>query len=132
MKPPRRDATSDVAALVERATPIVLAAVLAKLAGALGASLEAPYSTRRGHEPPEFAARQRFWRKTAPTIPGAVAMGRWWSVPRAAYAAWIAAKSARAVPAPMTSAAPASAEPWDARSALQRSGLRVTAERKTE
>jgi len=68
--------TPDVDALAERLTPIVLAAVLAKLAGALGASLETPYTTRKGGPvPAEYERRAKRWRADAPTVPGAWGVG---------------------------------------------------------
>ena len=61
-------ATLDLERLAELLAPKVAAIVLAQIAGALGAA-QAPYSTRRGHEPPEFLAERRKWKAVASTIP---------------------------------------------------------------
>ena len=115
MKAARKSARStehvDVETLAEQLAPRVAALVLARIATALGAC-EMPFSTRRGYAPPEFVGRPRVWRETAPTIPGAVQIGRWVSVPRAAYATWLAARSiAGATPAAVAPAVMSSAQP---------------------
>jgi hypothetical protein len=82
-----RAIAADPAALL-----IIGKAVLDLQSRALGA-VDEPYSTRRGYEPAEFKSRPKKWKAVAPTIPGAIEIGRWWSVPRASYAAWIASQS---------------------------------------
>lgn len=110
---------------VERvaADPRVTAGVLARLTLALGA-VEAPYSTRRGHEPPEYSSRPKRWRADAPTIPGAVQIGRWWNVSRAAYAAWVATKGSTSLVQQSPVVAPAGpslvpALPWTPQASLE-------------
>ena len=99
MKPP----ALDLDALARAVAPLVVA----QLASALGAA-QAPYSTRKGGEvPAEYQGRRKAWLATAPTIAGAVRLGRWWSVPREAYAAWLATHT---TPRPV--AAPTSRQPW--------------------
>jgi hypothetical protein len=117
----------DVEELAERVTPLVLSAVLAKLAGALGAALETPFSTRRGAAvPAEFIGRAKKWREVAPSIPGAVRVGRWWTVDRGCYGAWVRSQST--VPAAPAAGAQARMNdaPWSAISALRAAGLRPT------
>ena len=109
----------DLDALAAKLAPLVIA----RLALALGATAS-PYSTRRGHEPPEFTSRAKVWRATAPTIPGAVRFGRWWTVSREAYATWIRAQGGNAAPIP----APAANE-WTPSAALASVGLRATRSR---
>ena len=116
MKPRARPDALDLDALASKLAPLVVA----RLAGALGA-IAAPYSTRRGHEPPEYQGRSKKWKADAPTIPGAVRVGRWWSVPRDRYAAWIAAQSSVA-PAPAPAAT--SSRPWSPADELGSLGLR--------
>ncbi len=89
----------DEAAIEARVTARVLASIIA----ALGGALETPWSTREGHEPPEFERRRKKWRATLPKIPGAVRIGRWWSIDRASYAAWLRSQA--------TTPAPAASEP---------------------
>ncbi|MGH7437412.1 MAG: hypothetical protein ACRENE_17175 [Polyangiaceae bacterium] len=49
-----------------------------------------PFTTRRGGEvPPEFTGRAKLWASAVAGIPGAVKIGRWWTLPRAAYRAWL-------------------------------------------
>jgi hypothetical protein len=71
--------------------------MLVLLAGALAGSLgrERNYSTRRGHAPPGFSDEN--WKVVAPTIPGAVKRGRWWTVSVEALAAH---EGRQAAPAP--------------------------------
>jgi hypothetical protein len=110
----------DLEALARQVAPLVVA----QIATALGA-VQAPYSTRKGHEPAEFIGRSKKWKATAPTIPGSVQMGRWVTVPRAAYAAWIAAQGIT----PSTSPAPSndtSTATWSPTAALESVGLRRT------
>ena len=64
-------------ALASRLAPLVIAH-LARALGALGE----PYSTRKGREPPEYVGRRERWKEDAPRIPGAVKLGRWWTVRR--------------------------------------------------
>jgi len=97
VKPP----AVDLGALARAVAPLVLG----QLAAALGAT-QAPFTTRRGGEvPDEFRDRRKTWLATAPGIPGAVKLGRWWSVSRAAYAAWLASQAP-------TAAHAAPAAPW--------------------
>jgi hypothetical protein len=97
----------DLDALATKVAPLVAA----RLAAALGAT-QAPFSTRKGGEvPPEFQGRRKAWLATAPTIPGAVKLGRWWSVPRPAFAAWVVAQAP--APAPATPS-----KPWHPRDEL--------------
>lgn len=90
---------------------------------ALGAS-DAPYSTRRGQEPPEFVGRRKAWRLAARTIPGATKSGRWTYISRPAYAAWLASQAG-----PLLRPANDAGVPWTPRSALLSVGLRPTRER---
>lgn len=84
--------TVDLDALARRLAPLVALQLSAILAGA---ALGATYSTRvDGPVPPEFAGRRRAWLAIAPTIPGAVRLGRWWSIPRDAYERWLKAHAA--------------------------------------
>jgi hypothetical protein len=87
---------------------------------ALGAP-QTPFSTRRGQEPPEFAGRRKAWRAEARTIPGATKSGRWWYVPRQAYAAWLASTAVTSSQSPANDAAT-----WTPRAALRSVGLRST------
>jgi hypothetical protein len=107
----------DLDELARRVAPLVVA----QLSAALGA-VAAPFSTRRGFEPPEYSSRPKRWKRDAPTIPGAVRVGRWVSVSRSAYAAWLEAKSA--TPVVHRDAAPAPPSTWSARAALEAAGLR--------
>ena len=107
----------DLDALAAKLAPMILS----RLATALGAT-EAPYSTRRGYEPPEYQGRPKKWKADAPTIPGAVLVGRWWSVSRTAYAAWLASK--RTTPIAKVANDSATSEPWSPRAALESVGLR--------
>jgi hypothetical protein len=109
--------TIDYAALAREVAPLLLAL----MGAALGATSAEPFSTREGYEPPEFKGRRKVWRKTAPTIPSSVRVGRWVSVPRAAYSAWLAAQAAPA-PSPAHTDDPA---PWDSGAALRSVGLRA-------
>jgi hypothetical protein len=92
---------------------------------ALGAS-ETLFSTRLGQEPPEFVRRRKAWRLAARTIPGATKSGRWWYVPRPAYAVWLASR-ATTRPAALRPANDAGI-PWTPRAALLSIGLRPTRE----
>jgi hypothetical protein len=92
---------------------------------ALGAS-ETPFSTCRGQEPPEFVRRRKAWRLAARTIPGATKSGRWWYVPRPAYAAWLASQATTS-PEARRPANDAGAT-WTPRAALLSIGLRPTRE----
>jgi hypothetical protein len=112
----------DYERLAAELAPRVSTLVLARLATALVAT-EAPYSTRRGFEPPEYMGRPARWKQDAPTIPGAVKLGRWWSVSRAAYAAWVEKHS---VTTSAPAVAPANDAPaWSPRAALAAVGLRA-------
>jgi hypothetical protein len=118
--------TIDYAALARELAPLVAPLVVARFTAALGASAESPYSTRRGHEPPEFSGRPKAWRALASTIPGAVRLGRWVSVPRRAWVAWIESQSS---PAPLVQRDPKpvnDSESWSPRRALEQAGLRPT------
>jgi hypothetical protein len=115
----KADVPPDLERLAVMLAPKVAEIVFARLAGALGTTA-APYSTRAGREPPEFQARTKVWRKTAPAIPGAVKLGRWWSVPHAAYSAWIEAQATTApAPTPKTNTAP-----WTPAAALAAAQIR--------
>jgi hypothetical protein len=111
----------DYEKLAQQLAPRVAALVLARLATGLGA-IEAPYSTRRGHEPPEFIGRLKLWRSTAPTIPGARRLGRWVIVSRSAYAAWLAAQPSAQAPRPAQS--PANDSGWSHERMAEAMGLR--------
>lgn len=95
--------------------PKVAELVFARLAAVLSTTAD-PYSTRAGGEPPEFRARAKKWRAVAPSIPGAVRLGRWVSVPRAAYAAWVESQA--------TPAKSANASAWSPAAALRAVGIR--------
>ena len=91
----------DLDVLAAKVAPMVVAI----LAGALGGT-QAPFSTRKGGEvPAEYQGRRKAWLATAPGIPGAVRLGRWWSIPRAAYVAWLGSQA----PTPAPSAP---SKPW--------------------
>ncbi|MDP9035704.1 MAG: hypothetical protein M3O50_12940 [Myxococcota bacterium] len=99
----------------------VRAIVRAELRAMFGRVLEEPgepYSTRKGREPEEFRGQAKRWRAVAPTIPGAVRIGRWWSVSRANYAAWCGGARTDPTPAP-------TARAWDPYDAIEKAGLRV-------
>ena len=120
----------DMEALVAALAPRVTAIVLGQLAAALG-TVEAPYSTRDGdtHAPPEYRGRAKRWRRDAPGIPGAARVGRWWSVPRGAYASWLASQSTTApmpMPVATTQANDSPAAPWTPAGALASVGLRAS------
>jgi hypothetical protein len=71
---------------------LVLPHIGALIAGAAAAPPER-YSTRReGPRPSEFANRHRAWRDVAPGIPGFVKRGRWGTISRGAYDAWLESK----------------------------------------
>jgi hypothetical protein len=114
----------DLEALAKEVAPRVFALLLERLT-----AVETPFSTREGHEPPEFVGRHDAWLATARTIPGAIKLGRWWCVPRPAYAGWLASQSTTA---PAATAAPPPAndavEPWTPRAALLSVGIRPTRE----
>jgi len=94
--------------------------VLRHLAVALGAS-QSPYSTRRGHEPPEFRGRAKAWRSVAAGIPGGVRIGRWVSVPRDAYSRWLSLQTTCT-----TASNDTTAQPWTPAQALAEAGIRST------
>jgi hypothetical protein len=111
----------DLEALARAVAPLVVA----QLATALGAS-SAPFSTRRGFEPPEFLGRSKKWRNVAPSIPGAVKVGRWFVVPRDAYARWVQSCATPAVAAALRPLASTHVtEAWTHASALASVGLRA-------
>jgi len=58
---------------------------------------QAPYSMRRGYEPPECTGRLKRWKADALLIPGSTRIGRWVVVPRVAFAPWIASQGAAPV-----------------------------------
>jgi hypothetical protein len=109
----------DLEALARAVAPLVVA----QLAMALGAS-GAPFSTRRGSEPPEFVGRAKKWRSVAPTIPGATKIGRWVVVPRDAYGRWLEDQSTERSP-PRLAVSQRATEPWTAAAALASVGLRA-------
>jgi hypothetical protein len=81
------------------------------------------FSTQGGdrHAPPEYQGRPKKWRTDAATVPGAVKVGRWWTVSREAYRSWLESK--RTTPAPGLAAVPAPAAAWKPEDALV--GLRA-------
>ncbi len=124
----------DLEALADALTPRVAERLLARLALALGA-IETLFSTRPGHEPPEppeFVGRRRAWLASAKTIPGAMKLGRWWSVPRQAYATWLTSQAKSAAPATTDAKAHSPAndphDVWTPRAALLSVGIRPTRE----
>ena len=92
---------SEMEALAQLLAPRVAALVLTRLATALSAS-DAPYSTRKGFEPPEFQGRPKAWKRIAPTIDGHTKIGRWITVPRSSYAKWLDSQSATTTPTSTT------------------------------
>ena len=82
------------------------------------------FSTQGGdrHAPPEYRGRPKRWRADAPKIPGAVRVGRWWTVSRPAYVAWLESQRTTALPGIVSAPAPAS-KPWSPEDSLV--GLRV-------
>lgn len=109
-------------ALAARLAPLVAVRLAAMLTGASSAE---PFTTREGGPmPPEFAGRRRTWVRMAPSVPGAVKVQRWWSVPRDAYASWLASHATTTI-AP--AAKPANDEkPWDPLTAGESVGLRAS------
>jgi hypothetical protein len=122
----------DLAALVRElaAQVAALRASVERLAERLPSSAlepaEAPpFGThKKAPVPTEFADRRKAWHAIAKTIPGAVQVGRWWTVPRDAYAAWLASKQG-------TPAANDGGQRWPARAALLSIGARPTREGRT-
>lgn len=79
------------------------------------------YSTKRGHEPPEYRDRHREWARLCPTIAGAYKTSsstRWWSISRADYERHLASTAAPAA------ANDAPAEPWTPAMGAQMLGYR--------
>ena len=91
--------------------------------------LPASYGTRRGAPiPPEFigAAAKRRWNRTLPKIPGAVPDGgRWWTIRRDLYEAWLDTQRARVAGPPVADTTTTS-QPWSPATALRDAGLRAT------
>jgi hypothetical protein len=84
------------------------------------------YTTRRGHEPPGWAAER--WRETAPTIPGAHKPGRWWVVPVASYEAWVARQNSSPTPGAAPATTTATPRPWHPRMSAEAMGWRTVGE----
>ncbi len=110
------------ARLARALAPYVLAFL-----GAAVARTTAPttYSSRRGHEPPEYRERTKRWRQDIEGIPGAFQQGRWWVIRVEDYEAWVrrTSKSGERTAADIDK--PAEVEkPWTPRRALDRAGLR--------
>ena len=114
-----RNSAADLERIAERAAEIALGLLVARIAGA-----PATYTTRQsGPRPAEYADRLRAWRGLAPGIPGAVRLGRWWSVSREAYERWLAAKAEPARTAPVSPSA--NDAPWSPASVACDLGLRL-------
>jgi len=116
---------------VERVAARAAEIVLARLSAGLAAEPSA-YSTHRdGPRPREYAQRPRAWRQLAPRIPGAVRLGRWVTVPRAAYERWLATQGTRPGLLP-TSDAPATTpkKAWSPADLVRDLGLRLDSESK--
>lgn len=131
----RRDTGVDEAALLRalernpelrvRFARLLAPDVLALFGRAVG-SIDEPFSTRLGREPPEYRNRPKRWRADAPRIPGAVKVGRWYSVPREAYFRWLEAQGHPSTPsANSTPPPPTSTTRWTPDEALASVGLRV-------
>jgi hypothetical protein len=120
----------DLEALAKEVAPHVVRILLEQLSLAR-ANVDAQFSTREGLEPPEFVGRRRAWLATAKTIPGAIKIGRWWLVPRPAYAAWLTSRAtvpASAATTTATSPANDAGDAWTPRKALLSVGIRPTRE----
>jgi hypothetical protein len=117
--------TVDLDALARLLAPRVALALAAMLCGAAQPST---YTTRReGPRPPEFASRHRAWLATAPMIPGATRLGRWWSVSREAYDRWLAGHASATEPAPAPAVADAK---WSPAQLAQDLGLKLVGVRR--
>jgi hypothetical protein len=112
----------DLAQLATCVAPLV-AVELARML--LGAVEPTTYTTRRdGPRPTEYSDRARAWRELVPTIPGAVRLGRWWSISRTVFEAW---RDRQGTPAltPLAAGTAASPSTWSPATIAADLGLRL-------